>query len=62
MRSRFEVIAVAALIGIVAFKLFLAPGKMLADPTVTAGQKSIFGVHVAQPRTVKDFAVELPLP
>jgi hypothetical protein len=62
MRSKFEIIAVAALTSVVAFKLMVGPGKMLADPLAPAGQKSIFGLHIAQPTTMKDLPVELPLP
>ena len=62
MRSKFEVIAVAALVSVVAFKLIVGPGKMLTDPSAQAGQKSIFGLHIAQPATMKDLPVELPLP
>jgi hypothetical protein len=62
MRSNFEVIAVAALVSVVAFKLIVGPGKMLADPLAPAGQKSIFGLRIAQPTTMKDLPVELPLP
>jgi hypothetical protein len=61
MRSRFEVIALAALVSVVAFKLFIGPGKTLTEAAV-ANQRSIFGLHIAQPSTVKDFPVELPLP
>jgi hypothetical protein len=62
MRSRFEVIAFAALVSIVAFKLFVGPGTMPAGSADTPGHRSIFGLHVAQPSTMKDFPVELPLP
>jgi hypothetical protein len=62
MRSRFEVIALAALVSVVAFKLFIGPGNMLSEAAVTTNQRSIFGLHVAQPSTVKDLPVELPLP
>jgi hypothetical protein len=62
MRSRFEVIAVAALVSVVAFKLIVGPGKMLAESTGTTTHRSIFGLHIAQPSTMKDFPVELPLP
>ena len=62
MRNNFEVIAVAALVSVVAFKLIVGPGRMLADPATPAGQKSIFGLHIAQPATMKDLPVELPLP
>jgi hypothetical protein len=62
MRSKFEVIAVAALVSVVAFKLIVGPGKMLGDPLASAGQKSIFGLHIAQPTAMKDLPVELPLP
>ncbi|HVR57171.1 MAG: hypothetical protein WBD96_18315 [Pseudolabrys sp.] len=62
MRSRFEVIALAALVSVVAFKLFIGPGKTLTETAVTTNQRSIFGLHIAQPSTVKDFPVELPLP
>jgi len=61
MRSTFEVIAVAALVSVVAFKLFVGP-KLLAEQAIPAGQKSIFGLHVAHPATMKDLPVELPLP
>ena len=59
MRSRFEVIALAALVSVVAFKLFIGPGKTLTETAVTTNQRSIFGLHIAQ---LKDFPVELPLP
>ena len=62
MRSRFEVIALVALVSVVAFKLFIGPGNMLSEAVVTTNQRSIFGLHVAQPSTVKDLPVELPLP
>ena len=35
MRSRFEVIALAALVSVVAFKLFIGPGKTLTETAVT---------------------------
>jgi len=62
MRTNFEVIAVAALVSVVALKLFVGPGKMLADAATPAGQKSIFGLRIAQPATMKDLPLELPLP
>ena len=58
MRNRFEVIALAALVSVVAFKLFIGPGKTLTEAVVTTNQRSIFGLHIAQPSKVKDFPVK----
>ena len=61
MRRSFEVIAFAALISVVAFKIIVGPGRMLAETKVTPGQKSFFGLHIAQPDAMKNFPAE-PLP
>jgi hypothetical protein len=61
MRRGFEVIAVAALISVVAFKIIVGPGRMLAE-TTTLGQKSFFGLHIARPDAIKNFPAEPPLP
>ena len=62
MRRGFEVIGVAALISVVAFKIMVGPGKMLAETGATPGQKSFFGLRVAQPDAMKNFPAEPPLP
>jgi hypothetical protein len=62
MRRQFDVIAVAALLALVAFKLIAGPGKMVTESAATPGHRSIFGLHVAQPRTMNEFPVEVALP
>jgi hypothetical protein len=62
MRKGFEVIAVVGLIAVVAFKIIVGPGKMLAETKAMPGQKSFFGLHIAQPDAIKNFPAEPPLP
>jgi hypothetical protein len=61
MRRSLTAIGVAALISVVAFKAFIVTGKM-DEARAAAGQRSIFGLHMAQPSTMKSFPAELPLP
>jgi hypothetical protein len=62
MRKGLEVIGVAALISVVAFKALVGPGKLVAETKATIGQKSFFGLHIAQPQAMKSFPAEPPLP
>jgi hypothetical protein len=54
MRRGLTAIGVAALISVVAFKAFVVTGK-IDEARVAAGQRSIFGLHIAQPSTMKNF-------
>jgi hypothetical protein len=62
MTRKIEAIAVFALVSVVAFKLMVGPGKMVSETVSTPGQKTFFGLHIAQPSSMKDFPAELPLP
>ena len=62
MRKGLAVITVAAAISIVAFKAIVGPGRMAADTGGTTGQKTYFGLHIAQPSSMKTFPSEPPLP
>ena len=62
MRRGLTVITVTALSSVVAFKAIVGPGKMAAETSATTGQRSIFGLHIAQPSAMKSSPVEPPLP
>jgi len=61
MRRGLAIITVAALVSVVAFKAMIGPGKVDGANT-TVGQRSFFGLHIAQPASMKSFPAELPLP
>lgn len=62
MRRGLAVITVAALVSVVAFKAIVGPSTMAAEASATMGQRSLFGLQIAQPSVMKSFPVEPPLP
>jgi len=61
MRRGLAIITVAALASVVAFKAMIGPSTLDGIKS-TVGQRSFFGLHIAQPTSMKSFPAEPPLP